>query len=157
MPATLVTTGDRYLVLHLTEGQLVMVAIGQLAEVFNLSLTQVISIPDVPAHVMGVCNWRGEVTWLVDISAWLGFAPLYQKGFSQTVYKVALLQLGGEMLGLVVPKIGDILTTAPSQIQKVHFPLSVNLTQVCQGYILHEGQTLLIIDGKELGGAVGHG
>ncbi|MFN3926985.1 MAG: chemotaxis protein CheW [Pseudanabaenaceae cyanobacterium] len=152
---TLVGTRDRYLVLQLTGAELVMLPIGELGEVFNISLLQVVQIPDLPAHVMGVCNWRGEVVWLVDVGAWLGFPPLYQQGFSQITYKVVLLQSGG--LGLVVTRVGNILTCTPDQIQPVHFPLSGKLKEVCQGYVLQQGQTLLALDGKQLAGAIGHG
>jgi positive phototaxis protein PixI len=157
MAVALTTQYDRYLVLHLAEGQLIMLPVQQLAEVFNLNLTQAVSIPDVPRHVVGVCNWRGEVTWLVDVGAWLGFMPLYQRGFSQTIYKVVLVRVGDQVVGLVVPKIGEILPCSPDQLQAVNFPLSGNLAQSCGGYILYQGQTVLALDSNQLGGSLAHG
>jgi Chemotaxis signal transduction protein len=149
---TLTLTTSRYLVLHLVDQQLVMLPIDQLAEVFNLPLIQIVPIPDVPAVVMGVCNWRGEVTWVVDLGYLLGFAPLFQKGFSQTVYKVVLLQVDNQYVGLAVPKIGEMLNCSDQQIQEGGFShINSNLARCLRGYFLNgDRQMVLALDGHAL-------
>ncbi len=148
--AILATT--RYLILHLVDQQLVMLPMEQLAEVFNLPLAQIVPIPEVPKAVMGVCNWRGEVTWVVDLGYLLGFAPLFQQGFGQTTYKVVLLQVGGHYLGLAVPRVGELLNCSDQDIQQVelmHF--NSNLARCLRGYYLYgDRQMVLAIDGHAL-------
>jgi len=150
MTLTLNTT--RYLILHLVDQQLVMLPLDQLAEVFNLPLIQIVSIPDVPPAVMGVCNWRGEVTWVVDLGYLLGFAPLYQKGFSQTIYKVVLLQVDNQYVGLAVPKIGELINCSVQQVQDAGFShINSNLARCLRGYYLYgDRQMVLAIDGHAL-------
>lgn len=150
MTLTLNTT--RYLILHLVNQQLVMLPLDQLAEVFNLPLTQIVSIPDVPTAVMGVCNWRGEVTWVVDLGYLLGFAPLFQKGFSQTIYKVVLLQVDNQYVGLAVPKIGELINCSVQQVQDAGLShINSNLAHCLRGYYLYgDRQMVLALDGHAL-------
>jgi len=152
MTASLTVATTRYLVLHLTDQQLVMLPVDQLAEVFNLSLTQIVSIPDLPRAVMGVCNWRGEVTWVVDLSYLLGFQPLFQKGFSQTIYKVVLLQVDNQYVGLVVPQVGEMINCPDQQIQNTGLNnINTNLARCLRGYFLNgDRQMVLAIDGRAL-------
>jgi Chemotaxis signal transduction protein len=102
--------------------------------------------------VMGVCNWRGEVTWVVDLGYLLGFAPLFQKGFSQTVYKVVLLQVDNQYVGLAVPKIGEMLNCSDQQIQEGGFShINSNLARCLRGYFLNgDRQMVLALDGHAL-------
>ncbi len=152
MTSSLTLTATRYLILHLVDQQLVMLPLDQLAEVFNLPLMQIVPIPDVPTAVMGVCNWRGEVTWVVDLGYLLGFAPLFQKGFNQTIYKVVLLQVDNQYVGLAVPKIGEMINCSEKQIQDGGFGhVNSNLARCLRGYYLYgDRQMVLALDGHAL-------
>jgi positive phototaxis protein PixI len=142
----------KFLSLHLQDQQMVMLPLEQLTEVFNVSLTQIVPIPDVPSTVMGVCNWRGEVIWLVDLGSLLGFAPLHQQGFRQTNYKVVLLQKQGEVLGLAVPKVGQIREYGENQVQNAQFShLHQRLQNCLLGFVVDDDRhTVLAIDGDKL-------
>lgn len=142
----------KFLSLHLQDQQVVILPVSQLMEVFSVPLTQIVSIPDVPNTVMGVCNWRGEVIWVIDLGSLLGFPPLHQQGFRQINYKVALLQRQEETLGLAVPRVGQIREYAEEQIQNPQFShLHKKLQQSLLGYVIdHDRQMVLAIDSSKL-------
>jgi positive phototaxis protein PixI len=152
MTSSPVLATTRYLILHLVDQQLVMLPMEQLAEVFSLPLSQIVPIPEVPRAVMGVCNWRGEVTWVVDLGYLLGFTPLFHEGFRQTTYKVVLLQLDSQYLGLAVPRVGELLHCSEQGMQQAGFNhINSNFAHCLRGYYLYgDRQMVLAIDGHAL-------
>jgi positive phototaxis protein PixI len=147
------TIGDeQFLSFVLPPAQKVIVSTKHLVEILNLSLGQVVPIPDVPVFVMGVCNWRGEVLWVVDLSYMLGFEPLYQHGFTQTTYKVILLRSQGKTIGLAVRNVEQMVWCNPEQIQSSSTSyVTSELSSCIQGYYLNAKQELmLVLDGEAL-------
>jgi positive phototaxis protein PixI len=143
---------EQFLSFVLPPEQKVIVSTKYLIEILNISLSQVVSIPDVPPFVMGVCNWRGEVLWVTDLGLMLGFEPLYQQGFTQSTYKVILLRSQGQTLGLAVRNVEQMLWCSPDQIQSSsNSYVTSELSSCFQGYYLTPGQELmLVLDGDAL-------
>ena len=50
----------------------VMLPIAQITEVLKIQLGQIVPIPHLPAWVMGVYNWRGDILWMVNLGHLLG-------------------------------------------------------------------------------------
>jgi len=127
-----------------------------LVEILNLSFAQITPIPDTSNFVMGVCNWRGEVTWVLDLAARLGFEPLYRQalgqGYGQTSCNVILLQAQGTVLGLAVKKVGQMLWSDRTKILPVPASLANSqLANYLQGYWLSStGATFLVLDSNAL-------
>ncbi len=89
-----------------------MVPLDSLVEV--LPLTSVVPMPGMPDPVIGICNWRGEVVWLVDVSLLLGRSPLYQN--PQPTYTAVILDYEDQPLGLVAHQVGQIQKIESHQI-----------------------------------------
>lgn len=150
--ATKVTGSEQFLTFLLPPEQRVMISTKQLVEIVNISISQVVPIPDVPPYVMGVSNWRGEVLWLVDLGYMLGFDPLHTAGYAQVNYKAILLRSQGQIVGLLVNGVEQMIWCAPDQIQ----PTSTNyvtseLASYLRGYYLAPDRDLtLVLDGEAL-------
>jgi len=121
----------------------------QLTEILNLNLTQIIAIPDMPPALMGVCNWRGEVLWLVDLGSLLGFEPLYGQPSRQTQVNVVIIHHQGQMLGLAVSTIHQMQWCNPEAIQPIpSIPASSQLARCLKGYWQQANHDIaLILDG----------
>ncbi|NJM00578.1 MAG: chemotaxis protein CheW [Synechococcaceae cyanobacterium SM2_3_2] len=91
-----------------------MVPLDSLVEV--LPLTSVVPMPGMPNPVIGICNWRGEVVWLVDVSLLLGKSPLYQN--PQPSYTAVILDFENQPLGLVAHQVGHIQTIEAQKIDQ---------------------------------------
>jgi positive phototaxis protein PixI len=132
-----------------------------LVEILNLPFAQITPIPDTSNFVMGVCNWRGEVVWVLDLAAKLGFEPLYRQGsgqgYTQTSCNVILLQAQGTVLGLAVKKVGQMLWSDRSKI--LPSPVSLTNSQIAsylQGYWPSDtGATFLVLDSIALAQGLG--
>lgn len=150
------TSSEQFLTFSLPPDQKVMISTKQLVEIVNISISQIVPIPDVPPYVMGVSNWRGEVLWVIDLGYMLGFDPLHATGYTQATYKTILVRSQGQILGLVVNRVEQTIWCAPDQIQ----PSSANyvtaeLAHCLRGYYLALNRDLtLVLDGDALSPAM---
>ena len=71
--------GEQYLKVHLREAQPLLFPIQQVVEIIKLSTSEIVHLFQMPAWVMGVYNWRGEVLWMADLGHFLGFSPWYEQ------------------------------------------------------------------------------
>jgi positive phototaxis protein PixI len=107
---------EQFLTFSVSPTQQVMLATKQLVEILSLSLGQITSIADVATSVMGVCNWRGEVLWVIDLADLMGFEPMYGGGYTQVNANVILARSQGMVVGLAVAKVGQMLWCEADQI-----------------------------------------
>ncbi|NJO79827.1 MAG: hypothetical protein HC827_15820 [Cyanobacteria bacterium RM1_2_2] len=82
--------GTEFLRLRLTPQVPVLLPIQQLTEVLNVPEYQIMPIPDLPAWVMGVHNWRGEILWMIDSGHLCGLDPWYQQPMSRSVHSAVV-------------------------------------------------------------------
>lgn len=154
-------SSEQFLRCYLAPDALVMLPVAQLTEVLKIPIGQITPIPHLPAWVMGVYNWRGEVLWMVDIGHLLGFHPWHQQSVSTSSYTVAILHAetslrnGGEnrqMLGLVVTQVQDIEWCDPEQIQSPPpSAITPELAPFLRGYWLKSsGEMLACLDGTAI-------
>lgn len=140
----------------------VLLPVRQLTEVLNIPLGQIVPIPHMPAWVMGVYNWRGEILWMVDLGHLCGLTPWYQQPTYGSAHSSAVLQVRqpearsspskSKIVGLVVRHIGEIENCNPSKIQALP-PGSTppELAPLLRGYWWQpEGDMLAVLDGEAL-------
>jgi positive phototaxis protein PixI len=154
--------GEQFLGAQLLPATNVLLSVAQLIEVLVIPVGQVIPIPDLPAWVMGVYNWRGEILWITDLAALIGLPPLFQSGFSRSSYSVIVIHAGSErsqrrsisqatgqkLLGLAVNQIIGMEWCDPGLIQSPPgFAVTPELAPFLRGYWLKEkGDLLTVLD-----------
>jgi positive phototaxis protein PixI len=116
-----------FLRLRLTPQIPVLLPIQQLTEVLNVPENQIMPIPDLPAWVMGVYNWRGEILWMLDSAHLCGLDPWYQQPMSRSVHSAVVLNSSHSsdtsttsargLVGIVVRQIEEIEIFDPKWIQ----------------------------------------
>jgi positive phototaxis protein PixI len=130
-----------------------MLPITQLVQVLNLAVGEIVVIPDMPIAVMGICNWRGEILWLVDLGQLLGFEPLFIQDAQQPNYTMLVIQNQDRVVGFVVNQVGETIYCNPTEMQSLP-PAereTPELMRCLQGYCLDtKGDLLLALDGKAL-------
>lgn len=147
---------EQFLRCHLAPDALVMLPISQLTEVLKIPVGQITPIPHLPAWVMGVHNWRGEILWMVDLGHLLGMTPWHQQTVSTSSYTAAILSAtdGAESrtLGLVVTQVQDIELCDPGQIQSPPpSAITPELAPFLQGYWLKsDGEMLACLNGNAI-------
>ncbi|MEB3295266.1 MAG: chemotaxis protein CheW [Synechococcales bacterium] len=133
----------------LSEGHQVLLPTQHLLEILGAAQTPIIPIPDMPAAVMGVCNWRGEILWLVDLSCYLGFGALSFTNLQRKSFKTLIAQAGQQRVGFVVAQVEQMIWLERSQLLPVpNPPMNPVLARSLQGYYADPvGNMLLVLDG----------
>ncbi|MBD1909413.1 purine-binding chemotaxis protein CheW [Leptolyngbya sp. FACHB-16] len=146
-----------------------MLPVEQLTEVLTLASAQVVPIPDMPAWVLGVYNWRGEILWIVDMGQLLGVRSLHQHSTVLSSYMVLVAQPqrsgSSARLGLAVRTVDDLHWCDPSDIASPPpAVITPHLVPFLRGYTLGtDGEMLLALDitplfeGQPFGSAVSSG
>jgi len=159
--------GQQFLRFHLLPDTTAMLPVQQMTEVLTIPIAQVVPIPHMPAWVLGVYNWRGEILWIVDLGQLIGLATLHQQATSRSNYTAVLIhgseqvpgkqqtgsqKTGKKMLGLLVNQLQDMEWCNPDEIQSP--PVSAvnpELVPFLRGYWLKSnGEILVVLDSNSI-------
>ncbi|MEQ8539178.1 MAG: chemotaxis protein CheW [Coleofasciculus sp. D1-CHI-01] len=80
----------------------------QIGEVLRVNVRDILPVPEMPGCVLGICNWRGDMLWLVDLSQLLGYLSLDQQWQLADALVVLVVQVNEQSIGLVVSQVNDI-------------------------------------------------
>lgn len=143
---------QHFLSLRMPNDVQALLATQNLVEVFNLTSGQIVPIPDMLSSMMGICNWRGEILWLVDLGCLLGLEPLFAQEYYQSSFNVIVVRHQGESLGLVVSQVGQMLLIEVSQIQSISAAsVTSEMAFALKGYWVNKsGKMMLILDGQAI-------
>lgn len=159
--------GQQFLRFHLMPDTTALLPVHQMTEVLTMASTEIVPIPHMPAWVMGVHNWRGEILWMVDLGQLVGLAPLYQQTTSRSAYTAVVVRstqqgqgrqqagrqnTGGKMLGLLVNRVEDMEWCNPDLIQSPpQAAVAPELVPFLRGYWLKtNGEILVVLDGNSI-------
>lgn len=135
--------GQKFLRFQLCPSHSAVLAVNEIAAVLTVEASEVLSVPHMPACVLGIYNWRGEVLWLTDLASQIGFTqseldPHY------TTFMAIVVQIHGQRLGLAVPEVYDIEQHDP---QYLHLPsselFSPQISPFMKGYLTSDRSTVL--------------
>ena len=103
--------------------------------------TPATALPQSPAFVRGVINLRGAVLPIVDLASRLGFEST--EASDRNVIIVA--DIGGQVVGLLVDAVSDILTITDDMIQPTPDVASETAKTFVRGLIPMEGRMISLI------------
>jgi positive phototaxis protein PixI len=91
-----------------------LLPVEHIKEIIKVKLAEILPIPEMPSCVLGICNWRGQMLWLIDLNHLVGYFPLSTDLIPFTI----ILQVNEQVLGLVVQQVDDIEFHNLQQLQK---------------------------------------
>lgn len=115
-------TGERLLRFPLGVKDTALLPLEQIAEIIRVNVGEILPVPEMPTCVLGICNWRGEMLWLIDLNYLLGYPSLLLPASAFAIAMVIQFsaQVGGDRkqpLGLVVHHVNDIELQDLQQLQ----------------------------------------
>jgi positive phototaxis protein PixI len=143
----------QFLGFQLTPDLQALILTAQLGEVLSLEANQVVPIFDRPAAVMGICNHRGEVLWIVDLAALLGLETLFAQDCRQS-HSVMVIHQMQSHVGVAVRQVGQLVRCPATRIQPLP-PTSINLPPrlaFCLNGLYQPSaqKSLLVLDGEKI-------
>ena len=143
-----------------------MLPIAQITEILKIEFAGIVPIPQMPAWVMGVYNWRGDILWIVDLGHLLGLSSWYHQiapavGFGECNVIVlspnkAILGAENDLhLGLVVYRVEDIEECSLKEIQPTFDKTVAKIAEFASGYwSKSETEIVSILDGNAIAHAM---
>lgn len=160
---------EQFLRFSLEPDTKLMLPIKQITEVLKIAVGNIIPIPEMPAWVMGVYNWRGEILWMLDLGHLIGLNSWYETGINSTTYNALVLsehnyqnskakKIKQTSLGLIITQVEDIEWCNPDRIQSPPATtISAELASFLRGYWLKSnGETIWTLDSSTIFTAMHH-
>ncbi|MEO0406624.1 MAG: CheW domain-containing protein [Cyanobacteria bacterium P01_A01_bin.135] len=85
-----------------------LLSLADIAEVLRVPLGNVLPVPGVPEVVLGICNWRGDMLWLVDFNALSGYPSILEQVGGSLPLTILVVRAQGKAVGLGVSQFQDI-------------------------------------------------
>jgi positive phototaxis protein PixI len=163
IPDTPADIGEKqqFLSFNLLPDSNLMISLAEIVAVLKIPFGQVVPIPDMPAWVMGVYNWRGQIIWMIDLGQLLGFTPWYEQSLVASNHKAIVIhpstqdrksRTSGDLLGLIVSDVNEIELCDVNQIYSPpSSAVTENLAPFLRGYWIKDRSDIIItIDGDSI-------
>ncbi|MDJ0657969.1 MAG: chemotaxis protein CheW [Crocosphaera sp.] len=128
-----------------TDGLLLL---GELQEVYPLKLPTILPVPEVNQALLGIINWRGKATWIVDLGSLWG-ASHWCEGETIVESGMALLvRWKEETIGLLIEEINTVeIFNSQQSLPIPEGMFSEQLSSLAQGYFVNpQGKTWVELD-----------
>lgn len=136
-------TRQRFLRFQLSGEHGALLPLTDVMEILQLSTPAILPIPDVPMWVPGVCNWRGNMLWLIDISMVIEGTPLWKPSSSLEQPMVIVVESDEFSAGLLVEKVDDVELISAETILHLEDLNSPKSTSIAMGHLPDHGGIIL--------------
>ncbi len=111
-----------------------------------IGMPEITSVPQTPAHFMGIMNLRGRVISIMDLRLKMNIKPAPSEETT-----VIILDLGDYNLGMVVDRVNAVLALSDEQISEKPIIETGKATDYITGVFRKDERLVLLIDiGKAL-------
>jgi positive phototaxis protein PixI len=110
-------SGERLLRFPLGREDSALLPLEQIAEIIRVNVAEILPVPEMPSCILGICNWRGTMLWLIDLNHLVGYPPLFQQQEVLSTSMTMVIQAKDQTVGLVVQQVKDIELHELQQLQ----------------------------------------
>ena len=144
--------GERFLQFSLQGGIKTLIPLADLHGTIEVSLQEILPVPQVAEFWLGIINWQGEAIWIVNLGALIGSSHWCQQDTILPSGMAILIAINGNTIGLLVEQVNGIETYEP-QLCLPMAGLSSNprWKAVFKGYFLSDtGEPYLVFNTTSL-------
>ena len=120
-----------------------LLPLSQATEILQLPPVDILPVPAMPAWVLGVHNWRGEMLWLLDLDRLVGFPSICSGQHHLRSLRAIVVEIQGHPLAIAVEEVRDIELHDEDKLQPTATGLfSDGLLPWLGGYFVDGGPVL---------------
>lgn len=143
VPST-IKSEQKFLSFQIGLNDIALLPVECVTELFQVSVADILPVPQVPNCVLGIYNWREEMLWLVDLNALTGFPGLQERDIPLLTLMAIVIQAQGQSIGLLVQQVRDIEVLDVQQMKSPAKGLfSQELLPFLQGYFIGANNEIL--------------
>ncbi len=144
--------GEKFLRFSLTNDVNGLIPLSDLQGTIEVQIKEILPIPEVSEYWLGLVNWQGEATWILDLSSLLGASHWFEGDSFYNSGFVMLIQVEKQTIGLLVKEVKGI----ESYDRTLCFPISdvisfEELSSFLGGYFVDsQNSPLMLLDIQKL-------
>lgn len=148
----------RFLRFAFSVSETALLPLSHIRQILKVQPHNLLTVPDMPAFVLGISNFHGEMLWMVDLGLQLGFPGMSigaAESRSQSLLQVEaaptarnwmaiVIQAQKHSLGLIVSQVIDLESYDSTQLQPPSIDLFPStLLPFMQGYLVRSSSPVL--------------
>ncbi|WP_193196325.1 chemotaxis protein CheW [Nostoc sp. MG11] len=140
-------SGDGYLKFQLNQQTAAVLSMKYTQEAIIVPVESVTSMPNMPACILGLMNWRSRIIWVIDLPRMLNLQSLDNR---LRQYNAIVIRVESLLLGLVVQ---EIKGTTKFLSDDVHSPVgqvASSLVPYLRGCVVQQKEILLVLDAQAI-------
>jgi positive phototaxis protein PixI len=139
--------GDGYLKFDLNNQTAAVLSMKHTQEAIVVPVESITSMPNMPACILGLMNWRSRIVWVVDLPRMLNLESL---DLRLRQYNVIIIRVESLLLGLVVQEIKGTTKFMPGDIFSPLGQVASSLVPYLRGCVEQEKEMLLVLDAQAI-------
>lgn len=139
--------GDGYLRFQLNQHTAAVLAMRHTQEAVIVPVESVTAMPNIPACILGLVNWRSRIIWVVDLPRMLNLESL---DYRLRQYNVIVVRVESLLLGLVVQEIKGTTKFVPDEIRSPVGQVASSLVPYLRGCVVQQQELLLVLDAQAI-------
>ncbi|MFN4955545.1 MAG: chemotaxis protein CheW [Aphanizomenon sp.] len=141
---TIYNSGENgYIKFQLNQQTGAVLSIAHTQEVIVVPVTSVTAIPNMPACILGLMNWRSHIIWVVDLPKMFNLECLDHRLYQ---YNIIVIQIESMILGLVVQEIKGTTKFIVDDVRSPIGQVASSLVPYLCGCVVQQEQILLVLD-----------
>ena len=132
-----------YIKFQLNQQTGAVLSIAHTQEVIVVPVTSVTAIPNMPACILGLMNWRSHIIWVVDLPKMFNLECLDHRLYQ---YNIIVIQIESMILGLVVQEIKGTTKFIVDEVRSPIGQVASSLVPYLCGCVVQQEQILLVLD-----------
>jgi twitching motility protein PilI len=132
-----------YLKFQLNQQTGAVLSIAHTQEAVVVPVTSVTAIPNMPACILGLMNWRSHIIWVVDLPKMFNLECLDHR---LRQYNIIVIQIESMILGVVVQEIQGTTKFTVDDIRSPVGQVASSLVPYLCGCIVQQEEILLVLD-----------
>lgn len=139
--------GDGYIKFQLNQQTAAILSMKHTQEAIIVPVESVTSMPNMPACILGLMNWRSRIIWVVDLPRILNLESLDHR---QRQYNVIVVRVESMLLGLVVQEIKGTAKFLPDEICSPVGQVASSLVPYLCGCVVQQQEISLVLDAQAI-------
>jgi positive phototaxis protein PixI len=139
--SSLVVEGQRFLGFSLGDSINALIPLVDLQATIKISLAEILPVPQMKESLLGIINYRGKATWVLDLAHLMGSPDFHLHTAESATGMGMLFEVENETVALSIDRVNTIETYDPSQLLPINDGMfSDRMRSFLSGYFMDSHQ-----------------
>ena len=137
----------KFLQFQLSNNDYALLEAELVTEIITISPTEILPVPQMIYSILGIYSWRSEMLWILDLANLVGYPPALDTAEVELDnFIVLIIQLKGQSLGLIVPKVDNIVQLELTELKSASKELfSEDILSFLSGYFTDNSNNIIML------------